>query len=88
MRAMTKSEINQIIKWANALTDDELEKEYYHAVYDTLGSESEIMYERGYDMQDIIEREKYEDWLDQKCNLLERLCYERGIELWGDIDEL
>lgn len=85
---MTKSEINQIIKWANALTDDELEKEYYHAVYDTLGSESEIMYERGYDMQDIIEREKYEDWLDQKCNLLERLCYERGIELWGDIDEL
>ena len=85
---MTKSERNQIIKWANTLTDEELEKEYYHAVYDTLGSESEIMYERGYDMQDIIEREKYEDWLDQKCDLLERLCYDRGIELWGDTDEL
>ena len=84
---MTKSERNQIIKWANALTDEELEKEYYHAVYDTLGSESEIMYERGYDMQDIIEREKYEDWLDQKCDLLERLCYERGIELWGEDNE-
>lgn len=85
---MTKSEKNKIIKWASTLTDDELEKEYYHAVYDTLGSESEIMYERGYDMQDIIEREKYEDWLDQKCDLLERLCYDRGIELWGDTDEL
>ena len=85
---MTKSERNQIIKWANTLTDEELEKEYYHAVYDTLGSELEIMYERGYDMQDIIEREKYEDWLDQKCDLLERLCYDRSIELWGDTDEL
>ena len=85
---MTKSERNQIIKWANTLTDDELEKEYYRAVQDTLGSEAEEMYERGYDMQDIIEREKYEDWLDQKCDLLERLCYDRGIELWGDTDEL
>ena len=84
---MTKSERNQIIKWANALTDEELEKEYYRAVQDTLGSEAEEMYERGYDIQDIIEREKYEDWLDQKCDLLERLCYERGIELWGDEDE-
>ena len=85
---MTKSERNQIIKWANTLTDDELEKEYYHTVYDTLGSEVEEMYERGYDMQDVIEREKHEDWLDQKCDLLERLCYDRGIELWGDTDEL
>lgn len=85
---MTKSERNQIIKWANTLTDDELEKEYYRAVYDTLGSQAEAMYEQGWDMQDIIERNEYEKWLDQKCDLLERLCYERGIELWGDIDEL
>ena len=84
---MTKSERNQIIKWANALTDEELEKEYYRAVQDTLGSEAEEMYERGYDIQDIIKREKYEDWLDQKCDLLERLCYERGIELWGEDNE-
>lgn len=84
---MTKSEKNKIIKWANTLTDEELEKEYYHAVMDTLGSEAEEMYERGYDIQDIIEREKYEDWLDQKCDLLEKLCYERGIELWGEDSE-
>lgn len=84
---MTKSEKNKIIKWANTLTDDELEKEYYRAVQDTLGSEAEEMYERGYDMQDVIDREKYEDWLDQKCDLLERLCYDRSIELWGEDNE-
>ena len=84
---MTKSERNQIIKWANTLTDDELEKEYYRAVMDTLGSEAEEMYERGWDMQDIIERNEYEKWLGQKCDLLERLCCECGIELWGEDNE-
>ena len=81
---MTKSEKNNIIKWANTLIDDELEKEYYRAVYDTLGSQTEEMYERGWDMQDIIEREKYEKWLGQKADLLEMLCYERGIKLWDE----
>ena len=81
---MTKSEKNNIIKWAKTLTDDELEKEYYNAVFDTLGSQAEEMYERGWDMQDIIEREKYENWLDQKSDLLEQLCYERGIKLWEE----
>lgn len=81
---MTKSEKNRIIKWANALTDKELEKEYYHAAFDTLGSQAEEMYERGWDRQDVIEREKYEKWLGQKADLLEQLCYERGIKLWED----
>ena len=85
---MTKSERNQIIKWTNTLTDDELDKEYYQASWDTLGSQAEAMYEQGWDMQDVIERNEYEKWLDQKCDLLERLCCERGIELWGDTDEL
>lgn len=85
---MTKSEKNEIIKWANTLTDEELEEEYYDAVFDTLGSQAEEMYEQCWDMQDVIERNEYEKWLDQKCDLLERLCCERGIELWGDTDEL
>lgn len=79
---MTKSEKNNIIKWANTITDEELEEEYYRAFWDTLGSQAEEMYERGWDMQDVIEREKYEKWLGQRCDLLERLCYERGIKLW------
>lgn len=81
---MTKSERKQIIKWANTLTDDELEEEYYRAVYNTLGSEAEEMYEHGWDMQDIIEREKFEKWLGQRADILEKICCERGIKLWED----
>lgn len=81
---MTKSERNQIIKWANTLTDEELEKEYYDAVFDCLGSQAEEMYERGWDMQDVLEREKYEKWLGQRSDLLEQLCEERGIKLWEE----
>lgn len=81
---MTKSERNQITKWANTLTNEELEEEYYRAVFATLGSEAEEMYERGYDMVDILEREKFEKWLGQKSDLLEMLCEERGIKLWED----
>ena len=84
---MTKSERNQIIKWANTLTDAQLEGEYYDAVFDCLGSQTEEMYERGYDIQDILEREEYEDWLCQRADLLEYLCYKRGIRLWRDDDE-
>ena len=81
---MTKSERNQIIKWANTLTDEELEQEYYDAAFATLGSEAEEMYERGWDMVDILEREKFEKWLGQKSDLLEMLCEERGIKLWAE----
>ena len=71
---MTKSERNQIIKWVNTLTDEELEKEYYDAVFDTLGSQAEKMYERGWDMQDIIEREKYDKgYADGKRDAMDRL---------------
>jgi hypothetical protein len=79
---MTKSERNQIIKWVNTLTNEELEKEYYDSVMDTLGSEAEEMYERGWDIVDILEREKYEKWLVEKSRLLDKLCEERGIKLW------
>ena len=81
---MNKSERNQIITWANSLTDKELEEEYYRAVLETLGSQAEEMYERGYDMKDVIEREKYEKYLEKRCNLLEQICYEHGIKLWKD----
>lgn len=79
---MTKKQRNEIIKWANTLTDEQLEDEYYDAVMDSLGSQTEEMYELGYDIVDILEQEEYEDYLDQKSDLLGRLCEERGIKLW------
>lgn len=81
---MTRSERAKLIKWAKSLSDDELEQEYYKAVFDSLGSEAEEMYERGYDMADILEREKYEHYLGVKAGILEGLCVERGIPLWEE----
>ena len=75
--------LDDIIKFAEKSTDDELKKEYYNAVYKSLGSECEDMYELGYDIADIIEREKYEKYLRQRADLLEYLCNQRSIKLWG-----
>lgn len=81
---MTRKERNEIIKFAEKLTDEELEKEYYDAVYNRLGSQCEDMYELGYDISDIIDRENYEKYLCQRTDLLEYLCQQRGIELWKE----
>lgn len=79
---MKASEKNALLEWVNALTDEELEKEYYKSVYDSLGSEAEEMYELGYDMIDIKERQEYEKYLGEKSRVLEELCEKRGIKLW------
>ena len=79
---MKKSEKNALLKWANDLTDKDLENEYYKSVLDSLGSDTERMYELGYDVRDIEERRKHEKYLDEKSHVLETLCEERGIKLW------
>lgn len=79
---MTKQEREKIIDWAKDVSDEKLESEYYDLIYDASGSLVDRMYDLGYDTQDIIEREKYEKFLSQKCDLLEQLCHKRGIELW------
>ena len=40
------------------------------------------MYDLGYDISDIRDREDYEKFLREKSDLLESVCKERGIELW------
>ena len=79
---MTKSEKNKITKWADSVSDAELEKAYYDTVFSSLGSQCDDMYELGYDMSDILECQKYEKFLSQKVDVLEVLCIKRGIELW------
>ena len=81
---MRKKERNDIIKFAEKLTDEQLENEYYDAVYNSLGSQCERMYDLGYDISDILDREEYEKYLGQVATLLEYLCYQRGIKLWGE----
>lgn len=81
---MTRTERAKLTKWARGLSDEELEKEYYKAVFDSLGSEAEEMYERGYDIQDVIAQERYEKDLIVKSDILGRICEERGIKLWEE----
>ena len=45
------------------------------------------MYERGWDMDDILERDKYERDLGVKAGILEGVCAERGIQLWEEGDD-
>ena len=78
---MLKKEKDAIYEWAAGLSDKQLEKEYYDGVYDCLGSEAEIMYERGYEMTDIKEREKIERYTQEKSDIIEQLCQKRGIKL-------
>ena len=84
---MNKGEFAKLKKWTDTLTDEELKKEYYDAVFDALGSQTEEMYERGYDIADILEREKHERWLSRRSAMLERICSERGIALWEEYAE-
>lgn len=81
---MTRQDKEQIKKRAREMTDEQLEAEYYKAVHDCLGSQTDRMYELGYDIADIIEREKFEDYLCDQADVLEEICYERGIKLWQD----
>lgn len=85
---MNKREYLKLKKWTDTLTDEQLKEEYYDAMFKTLGSQAEEMYERGYDITDIREREKYERWLSRQSDMLEDICRERGIELWEEYAEV
>lgn len=84
---MKLKEKNNLVKWANTLSDKKLKDEYYDAVYDSLGSQTDKMYELGYDMRDIEEQEEYENYLREKADFLENICVERGIGLWNEDEE-
>lgn len=79
---MTRKEKIKYLVWANSLTDEQLEDEYYKFVSCSLGSQVEEMYERGYDIRDIHEQEKMEHDYQIIAHILERVCYSRGIRLW------
>jgi hypothetical protein len=81
---VTRTEKDSFVKWARGLSDEELEKQYYDMTFACLGSEAEEMYERGYDVVDIMEREKYERDLGVRAGILEGICAERGIRLWEE----
>lgn len=81
---MNTKEKNAIVKWAANLSNEELEQEYYDAVFDSLGSVTEDMYDLGYDMQDIEEQEEFEEYKCHKADILEKECSKRGVKLWQE----
>ena len=78
---MKIKEKNDLLKYVATLSDEALEKEYYETVISTLGSEAEIMEDRGYEEIDIRERRSFEKYLSEKADLLGFLCQKRGIKI-------
>lgn len=78
---MKRLKRNSLVKWANTLSDKELEDEYYDSIFDSLGSTAEKMYDLCYDMRDIEEQEEYEKYRCEKADILGWLCEQRGIKL-------
>lgn len=73
---------NKIINYCSTLNNDELLEEYYSAIYDTQGSLVDKMYDLGYDIPDILERERYERYKCERADIIESECFKRGLELW------
>ena len=79
---MKKSEKNMIFQEAALMSDEKLKEAYYDSVDACLGSQAEIMEDRGWDPVDIKERRQYEKFLSEKSDLLGFICDMRGIKLW------
>lgn len=79
---MTKKERLAILEKIAYMNDEELEKQAMDKIFDCLGSQVDDMYELGYDMVDIIEREKYERYLCEVADIYGQVAEKRGINLW------
>ena len=79
---MKLKEKKSIINECAAMTDEELILFYNDLVFSSLGSQSEDMYDLGYDISDILERISYEKYLIEKCDIVEDLLHDRGLEPW------
>ena len=73
-----------IFQEAALMSDEKLKEAYYDSVDACLGSQAEIMEDRGWDPVDIKERRQYEKFLSEKSDLLGFICGERGIKLWDE----
>ncbi len=78
---MLKKDKQAIYEWAAGLSDEKLKEECLKLIDDTLGSQAEEMYNRGYPLEDVQERVKLEIYFSEKCDLLEYLCFMRQINL-------
>ena len=79
---MKKADRERLRAEYSLLSDDELEDAYYKLTFECLGSLAECMLERGCTEQDYLDQVEYENFICDEADLVEELCYMRGIELW------
>ena len=79
---MTIKERNELIKYCKSVSDEILENEYYSYVFESLGSQAEIMEDMCYDERDIEERRAYEKYCIEAAHIYEKECLNRNITLW------
>ena len=88
MKELHESEINRIVKENAGLSDKELLRRYFVALYhDVLGSQAEQMEEAGWEESDVRERREYENYMMCYADILERMLQERGIDPWDECRE-
>lgn len=76
------SDKTDLKKWAELLNDETLLKETYNAIYDSLGSLTERMYNLGYEFRDIQEQEELDKYYCLKSDVLYQECCHRGLKLF------
>lgn len=70
-----------LYKALSLMNDEEVKKEFVDVSFKTLGSKSELMYERGYPIEDIREAEKVERFNCEYCDMLEQVIHARKLKL-------
>lgn len=71
-----------IIKECNSMNDDQLIDYYHEILLRTLGSEVEDMIDHGYEMADINERLRFEEYLCEKRDVIRDILKERNLDPW------
>ena len=63
------------------MSDEEVKQEFFDYSFRVLGSTSELMYERGYPIEDIREAEKVERFNNEYYDMLEMVVLSRKIKI-------
>ena len=79
---MTKKERLMVLEKIAYMSDKELEEKAIRLTYESLGTQTERMYELGYDTEDIIEQEKHEKYLNEVSDIYLYVAEKRGIKLF------
>lgn len=78
------TEKRELQEWAKQLDDETLLEETYDAIYNSLGSLTDRMYNLGYEFRDIQEQEELDKYYCLKSDILEQECDSRGLELFKE----